>query len=435
MVVFRVTENINIKITDGSIVKYSKLKGPSNLFNETVYITTYEDFEDIKRVFLTVGSKYKARVIDETKIRELSQFPVELGISNLNEHSLVQKYDYELKNLNKSLKSEDEIKSLYLNEERVDLNKQLEGTLKKDISILILGNVGLSMSEMICGCSALRILYEKLIKKFRTVKLDIYLNASENKYYSRDKFIFSNQSFINKIEPLAIDVKEFCSYDFFIDVSSVTKRSYFKELTNIDAWLYKFGIDFTKVKKEEKFNTINISSYKPKKELKDRIDKLKLKGDILLFHPYSANITKSMPKDIAAKILKELILKLPGYTIITVLKIDSKVDDDRYNDLSIFSQNFLDFSYIVSNVSKILTVNTATYHMSDAFFIPTVVIFTDSNVKEKIDLYPNCKAIYVENKTKNFSKFIFENDSLVLYKFSGWSELKSSKIIKLLESF
>lgn len=77
-----------------------------------------------------------------------------------------------------------------------------------------------------------------------------------------------------------------------------------------------------------------------------------------------------MPKDTAARVLKELILKLPEYTIVSVIKVDSKIDDDRYIDLSSFSQNFLDFSYIVSNVSKIVTVNTATYHMSDAFLFP-----------------------------------------------------------------
>jgi hypothetical protein len=44
MVVFRATENINIKTTDGTLIKYEKLKNPSNFFNETVYITTYDDF-------------------------------------------------------------------------------------------------------------------------------------------------------------------------------------------------------------------------------------------------------------------------------------------------------------------------------------------------------------------------------------------------------
>ena len=435
MVIFRSTENINIKTTDGTLVKYSKLKGPSNLFNETVYITTYEDFEDIKRVFTNVGPKYKARVIDESKIRYLSQFPKELGIPNLNEYGITQNLDFKYKNYSFLDQRENELRSLYLNEKRVDIDEQIEGVLKQDISLLILGNMGLTISEMICACSALRILYEKLSKKFKSVKIDIYLNASENKYFTRDKMIFANQSFVNKVSALSINVKEFCSYDFFIDASSVSKRSYYEKLNHIDAWLYKFGIDYKKIDNLEKYNTINIANYKPKKELKKRIENLKLKGKMILFHPFSANINKSIPKDVAVKLLKDLILKLPEYTIVSVLKIDPKIDDDRYIDLSEASQSFLDFSYIVSNMDKIVTANTATYHMADAFFIPTVTIFTDSDINEHVQEYPSSKAIYVKDKSKNFSNFVFQNDSLVLYKFEGWNELKSSQIIELLESF
>lgn len=434
MVIFRTTENINIKTTDGTLVKYSKLKGPSNLFNETIYISTYEDFEDLKKVFANVGSKYKARVIDETKIRYLSQFPKELGISNINEYPITQNLDFKYQN-HSFIDNNKQLKSLYLNEKKVNLEKQLEGILKKDISLLILGNMGQSISEMICACSALRILYEKLSKRFKSVKLDIYLNASENKYYSRDKMIFSNQAFINKVSALSINVKEFCSYDFFIDASSVLKRSYYEKLSPIDAWLYKFGIDGSKISENEKYNTIDIAGFKPKKELKDKIANLKLKGKILLFHPFSANITKSIPKEIAVRLLKELLVELPDYTIISVIKIDSKLDDDRFVDLSAYSQSFLDYSYIISNMSKVVTVNTATYHVADAFFIPTVVILTDSNINENIQSYSNSKTVYIEDKSKNFSKFIFKNDSLVLYRFDGWNKLKSSIIINLLESF
>ncbi len=214
MVVFRVTENINIKTTDGTLVKYNKLKNPANLFNETIYISTYEDFDDLKRVFTNVGAKYKARVIDESKIRYLSQFPKELGILNINEYSTTQNLDYKYKELNFKQESE-ELKSLYLNEQSVSIQKQLKGVLKQDISILLLGNPGTTISEMICACTSFRILHEKLSEKFKSVKFDLYLNASENKYYSRDKMIFTNQSFINKVSALSLNVKEFCNYDFF----------------------------------------------------------------------------------------------------------------------------------------------------------------------------------------------------------------------------
>lgn len=434
MVIFRVTENINIKTTDGTLVKYNKLKNPSNLFNETVYVTTFEDFEDLKRVFLNVGEKYRARVVDETKIRYLSQFPKEIGISNLNEYVITQKLDLKYRELNANC-SDDDLRSIYLNENKVDLLKQLEGTIKEDISIVIIGSLGKSISEMICSCTALRLLYKELMKRFKSVKLDIYLNASENKYYSRDKLIFTNQSFIHKVSALSIDIKQICQYNFFIDASSVSKRSYHAKLSFTDAWLYKFGIDYSKVSDIEKFNTINIVAFNPKKELKDKLNLIKSKGKILLFHPYSANARKSIPKEIATSLLKDLLLKLPDYTIVSVLKLDSKFDDDRYIDLSLYSNSFLDYSYIVSNMDKIITVNTATYHISDAFFIPTIVIFTDSNIDETIQYYPNSKAIYVEDKSKDFSNFIFRTESLILYKFEGWSKLKSSRIIKLLETF
>jgi ADP-heptose:LPS heptosyltransferase len=433
MVIFRISENINIKTTDGTLVKYNKLKNPSNLFNETVYISTFEDFSDLKRVFLSVGSKYKARVIDEQKIRTLSQFPKELGISNINEYLITQNLDFKYKKFDYLNTEQSELKSLYLNEKKVDLDEQLYGVLKEDITIAILGNLGNSLSSMICACTALRLLYEKLIKQFKSVKLDIYLNASENKFFTRDKMLFLNQSFINKVSALSLNVKELCEYDFFIDTSSVFKRSYFEKLSYIDSLLYKFGIDYTKIPIEKKYNTINISAYKPKTVLKKKLATALLKGKVLLYHPYSANIEKSIPKDIAISLLKDLLLKLPDYTIVSALKLEGNINDDRFLNLSAESKNFLDYAYIVSKMDKIITVNTATYHLADAFFIPTVTILT--NPDENFVQYPLNKTIYIEDKSKNFSNFIFESESLVLYRFDGFSKLTASKIIKLLETF
>ncbi|XOB61632.1 hypothetical protein ACMC56_13640 [Campylobacterota bacterium DY0563] len=434
MVIFRATENINIKTTDGTLINYSKLKNPSNLFNENIYITTLEDFEDLKRVFFNVGKKYKAKTIEESKIRYLSQFPKELGVSNLNEFAITQSLNYKYKK-HTLLGISKEIESLYLNERKIDIDKQISETLKEDITLMILGSPGLSISEMICSCTALRLLYEKLKKRFKSVTIDIYLNASENKYFSRDKAIFSNQSFIRKVTALSINVKKFCEYDFFIDVSSVSKRSYYEKLPHIDAWLYKFGIDYNSIPQEKKYNNISLEYYKPKNELKQKFKSLKAKGKLLLFHPFSANISKSIPKEIAVSLLKELVVELPDYTIVSVLKIDAKIDEDRYVDLSMYSNGFLDYAYIVSNMTNVLTVNTATYHIAEAFFIPTIVIFTDSAKKETPHNYDCSKAIYVKDKSKNFSQFVFKNDSLILHDFDAWNKLNSSKIIKLLEKF
>ena len=433
MVIFKVTDNINIKTTDGTLVKYEKLKDSSSLLNEKVYISTLEDFNDLKRVFKNVGSKYKTKIIDESSVRYLSQFPRELGVNNINEYNITNNLNYKYKDKIAIENGNNLIESVYLNEDRVDLKKQIDKPLKSDVKVVILGSLGFSISQMICACTALRIFYEKLSKQFRSVQLDIYLNASENRFYSRDKTIFSNQTFIHKVSPLCIDVKEFCKYDFFVDASSVCKRSFYKMLNYTDAWLYKFGIDYKKIPNKQKYNQINLNGFKPQKELVDKIDGIKEKGKILLFHPYSANASKSIPKEYAVGLLSKMIKKMPDYLFVSTLKIDNKFTNEKYFDLSKDSNSFLDFCYIISQVDKVLTVNTSTYHIADAFFIPSVVIYTQYDKDKVVRKYDNSEAIFIKDKVKDFNQFIFKNESLLLNRFSGWQDLKASKVIKLLE--
>ena len=116
MIFFRVTQNINIKTTDGTMVNYFKFKVPSNLENETVYITTYNDFNDINEIFAKVDKNiYFAKVLNETNVRLIPNFPIELGISIIDEYK-------------KREKSED---LQFLDIKKVDIYKQLEN-IKKD---------------------------------------------------------------------------------------------------------------------------------------------------------------------------------------------------------------------------------------------------------------------------------------------------------------
>ena len=72
MIFFRVSQNINIKATDGTLVNYFKFKEPSDMENETAYITTYIDFKDINNVFDKVDKeKYftKKEKLSTLKVR------------------------------------------------------------------------------------------------------------------------------------------------------------------------------------------------------------------------------------------------------------------------------------------------------------------------------------------------------------------------------
>jgi hypothetical protein len=176
MIFFRVSQNINIKTTDGTLVTYNKFKMPSNLENDTVYITTENDFNDLKKVFGNVDKdKYTTKLLKEDKVRTLESFPIELGISNKNEYLK----SLEFKNSTKKslLNNEEEIVSLFDESEKVDMYKQLVSKHNDDISIVIVGGLGRNISEMISSSTALRILFDKLNELFSNVKMDLYIDA------------------------------------------------------------------------------------------------------------------------------------------------------------------------------------------------------------------------------------------------------------------
>lgn len=418
MIFFRVTHNINIKTTDGILVNYFRFKAPASIENETVYITTYDDFIDLKQIFAKIDkNKYVPKMLNESNVRLNKNFPIELGISS--------KFEFNLE------RNEREEEFIDLNP--VDIYKQLRYKDKSEIKLVIIGGVGKSISHIVASCTALRILHAKLKELYREVKMDVYINASNNSYFTRDKDIYKTQDYINEVLPLSINTKKICEYDYYIDNSiDFTKLL---DLNYVDAWLFKFGIDYKKIKDEEKYNYLNTAHFKTENSLKNKIADARKKGKLLLFHPYSANIEKSVPQAFASEYLKDLLVKYDEYIIVTTLQIDPKIKADNILDLTAYSRSINDFIYIVSCMDEIITTDTSTLHISDAFLIPTIAIFTDKKYEKKVKYYKYVKPIYMKDKSKNLSKFNFENDALTIYKFEAWKELNVDKIIKLLDKF
>ena len=420
MIFFRVTQNINIKTTDGTLVNYFRLKVPSNLENETVYITTYDDFKDIKDIFAKVDKdKYFAKTLIEKTVRSIPTFPKELGISNINEFENREKPAY----------------LEFANTKQVDIFKQLKHIEKDEVRFAFIGGLGSSISDIISSCTALRILHKKLNEVYKNIKFDIFIKASNNSFYTRDKEIYETQDYINAVFPLSLTTKKLCEYDYYFDNSFDIGIALGTPLNNVDKWLYKFGIDYKKIDKNEKYNQLDISKYKVSSRLVKKIEDAKINGKLVLFQPYSANINKSIPQAVAFSFLKELLQKADDYIVISTLQIDAKIKEDNYIDLSKESKNLNDFIYIVSCMDKIITTDTSTYHISDAFMVPTVGLFTQNDFEIKSKYYKYLKTIYVKDESKNLSKFIYENESLTFYKFESWKKVKIKQIIKLLDKF
>ena len=137
----------------------------------------------------------------------------------------------------------------------------------------------------------------------KKIKFDIYINASNNSYYSRDKQIYLMQDSINNVFPLSINSKKFCEYDYYFD-NSLDMNSLLSDLNTVDAWLFRFGIDYKKISEDKKYNLLNLNKYKPQDSLFSKITQAKRRGKLLLFHPYSANVNKSIPQNIAIEFVE-----------------------------------------------------------------------------------------------------------------------------------
>lgn len=433
MVFFRVTDNINIKTTDGTLVKYNKYKFAVS--NETAYLTTLDDFDDLQDVLSNVDKeKFVAKPLIEEKFRSLENFPIELGISNAFEYDKYKSFQEQIGN--SVVINSQNVENMFFTSKKVDLLSQLKNLKKDEISIAIIGKLGNSISEMTASCAALKFLYSKLNEIYKTVHMDLYINASNNSYFSRDKQIFETQEYIRAVLPLSITVKRLCNYDYYIDNSSFFQRSpLFDNMNIVDGWLNKFGLDPNKIPELFKHNEMKLDIENISSTLKDKLSSIKENSKILMYHPYSANIEKSIPQEYAVNYLKELLELQNDYVIVSSLKIDSKINDDRFIELSKYSKSYNDFAYIVSNADKIITVDTCTYHIADSFLIPTVVITKDEDIQIKAKYYNYVKTFHIKDETKKISKLIFENENLTFYRFESWKKLKAKEIRKVLESF
>lgn len=433
MIFFSVPNNINIKLVDNTLVEYKRFFNATSWVNEPIYGTTYEDFKDIKKIFVNLQQEdFKFEIIDEQRFKKSTLFPKKIGISFNREYDTVQHYEKVIEKQHFVYENlHNNILDGYLEEECVPFESI--DFLQNEINLVVIGYCNKNLGEIINFCTALRILYNKLKEKCNHVNLDIYLQASSNTYYKRDKEIFKMYSFIRNIMPLSISIESLSNYDYYIDLSSCEKSMYYQELPYVDFYLRHFGIDYEKIKNDSKYNELHLKDYPVNPLLNELLVSLKKRGKLLLFHPFSAHSSRSIPIEHSKRILDKLIHLEEEYISVSALKIDYP-NSENFADLSLYSKSFLDFVYIISQMDCVISVDTVTYHISDAFFIPTVVLFTDEHLIEKrIKYYSYVTSMKLKSTPKSYSHFVFKHDALYMDDFRCWNEIEITKVIKLLE--
>lgn len=251
------------------------------------------------------------------------------------------------------------------------------------VKIAMLGGFGPAYGDNICGVTAYKILLEELSKYFDEFKVDIF-HVQSNKF----REFYSRYGIEIFQEPL--ELEQFCGYDYYYDITAINSISGYHMRSIVDSFLWMFSLDFQTIEKSKKRNQYLFSN--KNEELVNRIKSQGRVGSKVLFHPDSVQDCRNLPMAISHKIIAE-ILEKTDYDVFTVSDIE--YESPRFFNVKELSKMFDDFAMIISLMDKIVTVDTASYHLADAFSLPTMVVFTNAG-EGRIADYPQAQGYVID---------------------------------------
>jgi ADP-heptose:LPS heptosyltransferase len=157
---------------------------------------------------------------------------------------------------------------------------------------------------------------------------------------------------------------------------------------------------------------------------------------ILLFHHTSTSPIRQIPKPIAQQFVREII-ENSDYFVVSADKLDYR--HDRFMCLANYSQNLDRFAGIISLVDAIITVDTSTYHLADAFDKPTIVLFTSIEPDHRIRYYPHVRGIMLEEEggpiygQHKLSKDKGEGRKQMVHVNDLWNSVKIPDVLRNIE--
>lgn len=310
----------------------------------------------------------------------------------------------------------------------IPLAERLENNKKDKVKIALFGGFGPAYGDNICGKTAFNILEKELSKYFKEFKLDIY-------HVQSDKFFEFYKRHNIEIFQEPIELSAFCEYDYYYDITAINLISGYDFQSIVDNFLWMFSVDSTKIASDRKRNQYILHQAKHV-QISEHILSINSKRKKLLFHPESIQKWRHLPHDICIQLLKD-ILEKTDYDIYTVA--DIQFESDRFHNLRELSKDFDCFASIISLMDRIITVDTATYHVADAFNVPFFVIFTNAGIG-RISDYPQAQGYVVdqkfleeiENIRSNAERFNEEYDFIDINIPLVWPKFDKAKVMDYL---
>lgn len=264
---------------------------------------------------------------------------------------------------------------------------------KQELKIAIINSMSNSIGDHLIGMQAFDYWFDRIKEKLDGT--NVVISFFQTNPYELVDITKQWQQKISHIYELPSNVAKIFEQDAFIDLGTLLLRDGFDTENMIDFFFKSLSIDPKSVPNNKK-----RIKYKTCEESDDKICKLisKIRKDdnpILLFHSISSDPIRQMDDEIAIKTINEIIEK-SNYTVVSVIPLN--IENERFIDISSFSNSIDDFASIISQVDSIITVDTCTYHIADSFDTPTVVLFTSIDPDLRCRYYPNVIPIMYEEK-------------------------------------
>jgi hypothetical protein len=357
---FYFTKNLKISYKEQCYQQeFEGIEDVSNIHVSKIYFSTPSDFyNQVKNLKNQIGEKETNELIfavDAQMVSELENFPKNIGFQTL------------------------------------DQLEQFKG--KSEVRIAIINAMSNSMGDHLIGMRAFDYWHEKVCEKLPGTKVIVSLfqinphNLVDITRQRADK--------IDHLYMLPSNTSILFEHDAFIDLGTLLLREGFDTENMIDFFFKALSIDPTTVPIEEK-RMKYIVSEEPKNQIQEMMKTINPENrPILLFHHTSTTPIRGMDDCRAKNIIEEIINK-SEYFVVSTSGLDYQ--NNRFADIKKYSVSFDHFAAIISQVDKIVTVDTCTYHIADAFDIPTVVLFSTIDPDLRLKYYPYVKSIMLESK-------------------------------------
>lgn len=253
---------------------------------------------------------------------------------------------------------------------------------------------GTAFGDNLIGFNAFGLWKRKLQEKFPDKTFEINLFQVSPRAVAPVAVGWKEQ--IDHIDSLPIPLPIFMGHDAYFDFSSMILNPKFDELNLFDFFLHGLSIGNEDIPDESK--RLKYTTHPAADQLVEILSRWIRKRaggrQIVLLNPLASSPLRTMP----ASYVVELIPKLTrgGYFVLTSCGVDSQ--NNNHMDVKNFCPVFEDFASVVQQVDCLVTVDTVTAHLSDAYDIPAVVLFTSIEPDLRIRYYPRAAGIMLEEK-------------------------------------